>query len=50
VVLASVCDVDPSKRDFLLVLDGKTFQELARAYVPEKVRVPYSIHGSYYSI
>ncbi|XP_067950297.1 carotenoid-cleaving dioxygenase, mitochondrial-like [Watersipora subatra] len=50
VVLSTVCDTDPGNRDFLLVLDAKNLTEIARAYVPETVRIPYSIHGSYYRI
>lgn len=48
VVLSSVCDTDPNKRDFMLMLDGKTFIEIARAYVPAGVAVPFGIHGSFY--
>ena len=50
VVISSVCDLDPSKRDFLLMLDAKSFEEIGRAYVPENVRISYGFHGSYYQI
>lgn len=50
VILSTVVDVDPDKQDFLLVLDAKTFTEIARAYVPKHVRVPFSFHGSYYKV
>lgn len=47
VLLVSVCDVNPENRDFLLCLDATTFTELARSYVPQGQRVPYSFHGSF---
>ncbi|XP_038047198.1 beta,beta-carotene 15,15'-dioxygenase-like [Patiria miniata] len=42
VVLSLVCDVTPGKNPFLLVLDARTLEELARAEVEE---IPYGIHG-----
>ncbi|UJR13606.1 hypothetical protein I4U23_000619 [Adineta vaga] len=45
VVLSIILD-QKGKRSFLLVLDGKTFKELARAYLP--VHIPASFHGNFY--
>jgi carotenoid cleavage dioxygenase-like enzyme len=45
VVLAVILD-QKAKRSFLLVLDGITFKELARAYLP--VHIPLSFHGNFY--
>jgi beta,beta-carotene 9',10'-dioxygenase len=45
VVLSVVLD-QKAKRSFLLVLDGITFKELARAYLP--VHIPLSFHGNFY--
>ena len=42
VVLSLVCDVAPLKNPFLLVLDGRTLQELGRAEVEG---MPFGIHG-----
>ena len=41
-VLSLVCDVAPLKNPFLLVLDGRTLQELGRAEVEG---MPFGIHG-----
>ncbi|XP_077983649.1 beta,beta-carotene 15,15'-dioxygenase-like [Glandiceps talaboti] len=43
VVLSSVMTVGENNPSFLLVLDGETFEEIARAEVP--VHVTYSLHG-----
>ncbi|KAF7703292.1 beta,beta-carotene 15,15'-dioxygenase [Silurus meridionalis] len=43
VVLNSVINCNPAESDFLLVLDGKSFQELARASV--KVELHIDMHG-----
>lgn len=45
IVLSVILDQKP-KRSFLLVLDGITFKELARAYLP--VHIPLSFHGNFY--
>ena len=42
VVLASVCTV-PGKLGFILVLDGKTFKEVARAYMNNELH--RDMHG-----
>ncbi|XP_022104370.1 beta,beta-carotene 15,15'-dioxygenase-like [Acanthaster planci] len=42
VVLSLVLDSEPTKNPFLLVLDARTFQELARAEVED---LPFGIHG-----
>ncbi|XP_068208769.1 beta,beta-carotene 15,15'-dioxygenase-like [Palaemon carinicauda] len=43
VLLASVCDVQPGKSDFMLVLDARTMEEIARCEVSAKV--PNGLHG-----
>ncbi len=45
VVLSVILD-QKAKQSFLLVLDGITFKELARAYLP--VHIPLSFHGNFY--
>ena len=45
-VVLSVILEQKTKRSFLLVLDGITFKELARAYLP--VHIPLSFHGNFY--
>ncbi|TWW74831.1 Beta,beta-carotene 9',10'-oxygenase [Takifugu flavidus] len=45
VILSVVLTPSRDKGTFLLVLDGKTFQELGRANVP--VNMPYGFHGIY---
>ncbi|XP_077987772.1 carotenoid-cleaving dioxygenase, mitochondrial-like [Glandiceps talaboti] len=45
VVLASVVTGNPSKPNFLIILDGKDLKEIARAEV--NVKVPFGIHGVY---
>jgi len=45
VVLSVVLEQKP-KRSFLLVLDGITFKELGRAYLP--IHIPLSFHGNFY--
>lgn len=50
IVLSIVLDSDETKPHFLLVLDAKTFKELARAEISrETAHVPASIHGIYCS-
>ena len=46
-VVLSVIFEQRTKRSFLLVLDAKTFKELARAYLP--MHIPLSFHGNFYS-
>ena len=46
-VILSVIFEQRTKRSFLLVLDAKTFKELARAHLP--VHIPLSFHGNFYS-
>ncbi|KAL7753847.1 hypothetical protein RI367_000779 [Sorochytrium milnesiophthora] len=46
VVLSIVLDAQSCK-SFLLVLDGQTFTEIARASMPENMVVPFGFHGSY---
>lgn len=46
VVLSVVLDVDLGQ-SFLLVLDGQTFTECARMYVPHVI--PFGFHGMFYS-
>ncbi|CAF3885436.1 unnamed protein product [Rotaria sp. Silwood1] len=45
VVLSIVLD-QQAKKSFLLVLDGITFKELARAHLP--IHIPLSFHGNFY--
>ena len=45
VVLSVVLDPNSGK-SFLLVLDSKSFKEIARASVPH--HIPFGIHGQYY--
>ena len=45
-VVLSVVLEQRTKRSFLLILDAKTFKELARAYLP--VHIPLSFHGNFY--
>ena len=45
VILSIVLD-GVKKQSFLLVLDAKTFQEIARAYVPHII--PFSFHGQFF--
>ncbi|XP_069573047.1 beta,beta-carotene 15,15'-dioxygenase [Brachyistius frenatus] len=43
VVLTSIIHSDPSQSSFILILDGKTFKEVARAYV--NVELNKDMHG-----
>lgn len=43
ILIASVCDVRPGSSDFMLILDARTMQEVARSEVD--VRVPTGFHG-----
>ncbi|CAH1249331.1 BCO2 [Branchiostoma lanceolatum] len=45
VIVSAVTSVLPDKPGFLLVMDAKTFTEVARAEVP--IDVPWGIHGTY---
>ncbi|XP_064193210.1 beta,beta-carotene 15,15'-dioxygenase isoform X1 [Anguilla rostrata] len=45
VVLASVICTDPEKSNFLLVLDGRSFTEIARAYVDADLHI--DMHGHF---
>ena len=45
VVLSVVLDSN-SGQSFLLILDSKSFKEIARALVPH--HIPFGIHGQYY--
>ncbi|XP_046891256.1 beta-carotene oxygenase 2b isoform X1 [Hypomesus transpacificus] len=45
VILSVVITPNKDKSTFLLVLDAKSFQELARADVP--VNIPYGFHGTF---
>ena len=46
-VILTVVLEQHAKRSFLLIIDAKTFKELARAYLP--VHIPLSFHGNFYS-
>lgn len=46
VILSVVLDAKQQK-SFLLVLDGRSFQELARAQVPQ--HIPFGFHGQFYA-
>lgn len=46
VVLSTVYDA-PNDTSFLLVLDGETFEELARAHIG--YRIPFGFHGMFYN-
>jgi len=46
VVLATVLDPD-AERSFLLVLDGETFEERARAWLPH--HLPFGFHGRFFA-
>ncbi|GFQ76618.1 beta,beta-carotene 9',10'-oxygenase [Trichonephila clavata] len=48
VLLSVVIDVAEDTRDFLMVLDAKTFKELGRAFVPRSVQLPPTIHGMFH--
>ncbi|GFY40022.1 beta,beta-carotene 15,15'-dioxygenase [Trichonephila inaurata madagascariensis] len=50
VLLSVVKDVEENARDFLLVLDAKTFKVLAKAFVPKSVQLPTSFHGIFQTI
>ncbi|CAM4817561.1 unnamed protein product [Rotaria magnacalcarata] len=45
-VVLSIILEQHAKRSFILVLDGITFKELARAYLP--IHIPLSFHGNFY--
>ena len=45
VVLSVILD-QRAKKSFLVVLDGMTFKELARANLP--IHIPLSFHGNFY--
>ncbi|XP_046357914.2 beta,beta-carotene 15,15'-dioxygenase-like [Haliotis rufescens] len=47
VILSPVFPMKPDLKAFLLVLDGKTFKELARAETPPGVKMPITFHGSF---
>ncbi|XP_048255585.1 beta,beta-carotene 15,15'-dioxygenase-like [Haliotis rufescens] len=47
IILSPVLPMKPGRKGFLLVLDGKTFKELARAETPPGVKMPLSFHGSF---
>ncbi|XP_048255589.1 carotenoid-cleaving dioxygenase, mitochondrial-like [Haliotis rufescens] len=47
VILSPVFPTKPGRKGFLLVLDGKTFKELARAETPPGVKMPITFHGSF---
>ncbi|XP_067679404.1 beta,beta-carotene 15,15'-dioxygenase-like [Haliotis asinina] len=47
IILSPVLPTKPGRNAFLLVLDGKTFKELARAETPSGVRMPITFHGSF---
>lgn len=43
VVLSAINNCNPGQSSFMLILDGRTFKEVARAYV--KAELPQSMHG-----
>lgn len=43
VILSSIVSADPSISPFMLVLDAKTFEEIARASIPTTVHM--DLHG-----
>ncbi|GFT83311.1 beta,beta-carotene 15,15'-dioxygenase, partial [Nephila pilipes] len=45
ILLSVVKDVEEDARDFLLVLDARTFKVLAKAFVPRSVQLPNTLHG-----
>ncbi|CAF3405131.1 unnamed protein product [Rotaria sp. Silwood2] len=45
IILSIILD-QQSKRSFILVLDGITFKEVARTYLP--MHIPLSFHGNFY--
>ncbi|XP_045906740.1 beta-carotene oxygenase 1, like [Micropterus dolomieu] len=45
VILSSVISPDPTVSPFMLVLDAKTFKEIARAYIPASVHM--DLHGHF---
>ncbi|XP_046576703.1 beta,beta-carotene 15,15'-dioxygenase-like [Haliotis rubra] len=47
IILSPVLPTKPGRQAFLLVLDGKTFKELARAVTPPGVKMPITFHGSF---
>lgn len=44
-ILSSVISPDPTASPFMLVLDAKTFKEIARAYIPASVHM--DLHGHF---
>ncbi|XP_067679403.1 beta,beta-carotene 15,15'-dioxygenase-like [Haliotis asinina] len=47
IILSPILPTKPGRNAFLLVLDGKTFKELARAETPPGVKMPITFHGSF---
>ena len=47
VILAPMMAHEPGQRSALVVLNAKTFSEVARAYSPSDVKVPFSFHGEF---
>lgn len=46
-VVCSICYDSERHASFLLILDGKTFWPIAKAFV--KHHIPASLHGAFYS-
>ncbi|GFY40021.1 beta,beta-carotene 9',10'-oxygenase [Trichonephila inaurata madagascariensis] len=47
ILLAVVLDVGDNSKDFVMVMDAKTFKELGRAYIPRSIKLPPSVHGRF---
>lgn len=47
VVLCPVLSKTGKDPCFLLILDGQTFQEIARAETPADLKMPLTFHGNY---
>lgn len=47
VILSPVLCETLQERSFLLVLDARSFTEIARAYIPQNVQMSMTFHGTY---
>ena len=50
IILSPVIRLKDDLQSFLLVLDAKTFSEIARAEVPADINIPISFHGIFADI
>ncbi|CAG5131108.1 unnamed protein product [Candidula unifasciata] len=47
IILSPVLCETLDERSFLLILDARSFTEIARAYIPENVQMSMTFHGTY---